>query len=290
MTRASGGARFDGFWAIDWSGARGRTRNIAVARLDAGSRTPRLVAPRGGDSWTREAVVERLAREAGSGRRILAGFDFAFSFPLQALDALGLPRDASMAETWEAVERACAGSPGLHGGGFVDAAPPRTFWRSGPTPPWWRAPMRLADERCATATGARPESVMKLVGAKQVGLGALAGMRSLRALRIASRGAFAVWPAMPPGDASVAVEIFPTIHRLQATGSVAKIRDADGLARALAAFGCRAPRLARVPGDDETDALVSVAALGQAASRADAFALPADGRAAREGWIFGVPP
>jgi hypothetical protein len=195
-----------------------------------------------------------------------------------------------MADVWEAVEAACAGSPGLHGGGFVEAAPDGTFWRRGPKPTWWRAPLRLVDERCAAATGARPESVMKLVGAKQVGLGALAGMRSLRALLGASRGAFSAWPATPAGGGSVAVEIFPTIHRLQALGAVAKIRDAATLERALAAFGCGAPRLAGPPGDDETDALVSAAALRQIARRADAFALPADGRPALEGWIFGVPP
>ena len=290
MTRVAADARFDGFWAIDWSGARGRTPNIAVARIAADADAPMLVAPPDGVAWTREAVVARLVREAAAGRRILAGFDFAFSFPVGVFGALGLRRDGAMADVWEAVEAACAGSPGLHGGGFVEAAPDGTFWRRGPKPTWWRAPLRLVDERCAAATGARPESVMKLVGAKQVGLGALAGMRSLRALLGASRGAFSAWPATPAGGSSVAVEIFPTIHRLQALGAVAKIRDAATLERALAAFGCGAPRLAGPPGDDETDALVSAAALRQIARRADAFALPADGRPALEGWIFGVPP
>lgn len=290
MTRPGAGPRLDAFWAIDWSGARGRTRNIAVARLAAGSDMPELVPPPDGVAWTREDVVARLAREVASGRRILAGFDFAFSFPLAVFDVLGLRRDGTMADVWEEVEQACALSPGLHGGDFVDAAPAGAFWRAGPMPAGWRAPLRLVDERCALATGARPESVMKLVGAKQVGLGALAGMRSLRALRRACGDAIAVWPAMPPGKASVAVEIFPTIHRLHATGSTAKIRDVDVLSRALAALGCATPRLAAPPGDDATDALVSAAALRQIACRADAFALPADGRAALEGWIFGVPP
>jgi len=234
MTRAAAGGCFESFWAIDWSGARGRTRNIAVARLGADAAAPELVAPPDGVAWSREDVVARLAGEAIAGRRILAGFDFAFSFPVGVFAALGLPRDGSMADVWEVVEAACAGSPGLHGGGFVDAAPDGTFWRRGPKPAWWRAPLRLVDERCAVATGARPESVMKLVGAKQVGLGALAGMRSLRALLGASRGAFSAWPATAAGAGSVAVEIFPTIHRLQALGAVAKIRDAASLERALA--------------------------------------------------------
>ncbi|MBM3629075.1 MAG: hypothetical protein FJX21_14775 [Alphaproteobacteria bacterium] len=290
MTRSGAGPRFDAFWAIDWSGARGRTRNIAVARLAADAGAPELVEPPDGVAWTREGVVARLAGEAIAGRRVLAGFDFAFSFPVGVFAALGLRRDGTMADVWEAVEAACAGAPGLHGGGFVEAAPDGTFWRRGPRPAWWRAPLRLVDERCAAATGARPESVMKLVGARQVGLGALAGMRSLRALRRATEGAFAAWPATAPGAGSVAVEIFPTIHRLHATRSLAKIRDAAALARALAAFGCAAPRLSEAPGDDETDALVSAAALRQIAARADAFALPADGRPALEGWIIGVPP
>jgi hypothetical protein len=279
---------FDEFWAIDWSGARARPRGIAVARLAAGSSSPALSWPDGGGAWTRAGVVAALAEAVLGGRRVLAGFDFAFGFPQAALTPLGLSARAGLPELWEAVDRTCATAPDLHGGPFVEAAPAGMFWRSGRRPDGWTAGLRLTDTRCAAVGGVRPESVMKLIGPKQVGLAALSGMRSLAALRRRCGATLSIWPATPPVAGSVAVEIFPTLYRRRATGRLDKIRDAAELARALAHWGCEAPTLDRAPTDDETDALVSVAGMRAAARLPGAFAVPDDPRVACEGWIFGL--
>jgi hypothetical protein len=150
--------------------------------------------------------------------------------------------------------------------------------------------MRLTDTRCAEALSVQPESVMKLVGARQVGLGALAGMRCLAALRGRCGDRLAIWPADEPGGASLAVEMFPTLYRRRATGRIAKIRDPDTLSRALSVFGCGAPAISGALGDDATDALVSAAGLREAVRGGGVTRLPPDARARREGWIFGVPP
>lgn len=281
---------FDEFWAVDWSGARARPRGIAVARLSAGGRVPELLQPRAGAAWSRLEVLERLASAIGEGRRILAGFDFAFGLPVETLPPLGLAGCRSMPAVWAAVDRACAGAADLHGGPFVERAPSGVFWTRGPRPPGWTAAMRLTDTRCAEATGAIPESATKLVGAKQVGLAALSGMRFLAALRRRCGAALAVWPAETAQRPSAAVEIFPTIYRRRATGSVAKIRDAGTLRRALDSLGCAPPAPDRALSDDETDALVAAAGLREAVHAPGAFALPAARRVRREGWIFGVSP
>lgn len=283
-------ARFDEVWAVDWSGARGRVTGIAVACLAPGAAAPALIPPPAAAHWTRAAVVDLLAAAIGQGRRILVGFDFAFGLPAELLPALGLGDCRGLPCVWRAVDEACAGAPDLHGGPFVDAAPAGLFWRGGPRPSGWIAAMRMTDTRCAEALAARPESVMKLVGAKQVGLGALAGMRSLAALRRRCGPRLAVWPTDAPGRGSVAVEMFPTVYRRRATGSTAKIRDAGLLSRALSSFGCATPPTDGRLDDDATDALVAAAGLREDARGVDAFALPSAPRVRREGWIFGVPP
>jgi hypothetical protein len=279
---------FDEIWAVDWSGARARPRGIAVAKLADGSSCPVLSSPDRGGAWTRAGVVAALSEAIRGGRRVLAGFDFAFGFPQAVLSPLGLSGRAGLPELWEAVDRICATAPDLHGGPFVEAAPHGLFWRSGRQPDGWSAALRLTDTRCATIGGVRPESVMKLIGPKQVGLAALSGMRSLAALRQSCGPDLSIWPVSPPGAGSVAVEIFPTLYRRRATGRLDKIRDMAGLVRALAHWGCEAPRLDRVPTDDETDALISAAGMRAAAGLPGAFALPDDPRVAREGWIFGL--
>jgi hypothetical protein len=282
--------RFDEVWAVDWSGARGRPRNIAVARLTADARMPELLRPAHGPVWTRGAVLDRLAQAIGEGRRVLAGFDFAFGLPVETLTPLGLAGCRDMPALWAAVDRVCAAAPDLHGGPFVAGAPAGVFWTRGPRPPGWSAALRLTDTRCAQTSGALPESVTKLVGAKQVGLAALSGMRFLAALRARCGPALAIWPAEAPERPSVAVEIFPTIHRRLSTGRGGTIRDAATLSRALDVLGCATPSLDRTPSDDETDALIAAAGMRATLRASRAFALPAAPRARREGWIFGVDP
>lgn len=283
--------QFDAFWAIDWSGARSGYRGIAVARLRRGHGMVELLAPPRGGYWTRTAVAERLLAEIRAGRRLLVGFDFAFSLPMTTRKRLGIAAGTGMAALWDRVEALCIGEPDFYAGGFVDAAPSGLFWMRGQRPAGWDGGLRLVDRRARVDPGVTPESALKLIGAKQVGRAALAGMRVLAALRRELGARIAIWPTMrvEPG-ASVLVEIFPTLFRHRALGRLAKIRDATTLDDALAAFAARAPILPLTAlSDDATDALVSVAGMRHYARRADALDPPADPTALDEGWIFGVP-
>lgn len=286
---------FDAIWAVDWSGAKGRYHGVAVARLSSqGRRRPgvaEMVPAPGGGVWTRTAVVERVAREIQAGRRLLVGFDFAFSFPCSVLTGWRIGPRASMRDVWAHVEAGSAGAADFYAGPFVEAAAPDQFWRRGPRPDGWNGDLRMVDHAAWRRAGVRPESVTKLIGPKQVGLGALAGMRALLALKRDVGPGLVVWPEAEIGDGSVIVEIFPTLFRRQALGRIDKIRDGVALSRALAAFGMQAAEGSGdgALSDDATDALVSVAGLRQYSRQPDAFALPRDRRARREGWIFGVP-
>lgn len=291
MKKVAPPVQFDEIWAVDWSGARGAYDGVAVARAWPGRDRVEIVAPGRGRRWTRTAVVERLALEIGAGNRLLAGFDFAFSLPAEVMPACGLGPDATIRDVWDRVEAVCEDDTDFYAGRFVEAAPEGLFWRLGACPPGWSAALRAVDRRAPGTVGVRPETVLKLIGAKQVGRAALAGMRALAALTRSLGPKLALWPGPVRGGQSVVVEIFPTLFRRQALGGLAKIRDAETLGRALAAFGARAGALGSAPlSDDATDALVSAAGLRQYCDRSDAFAMPRDPLAFQEGWILGVPP
>lgn len=285
---------FDSCWAIDWSGARSGYRGVAVARARTGSREVNPVPPPPGLAhWTRTALVARLAAEIAGGERMLIGFDFAFGFSRDSRAALGLASGWSLCEVWAEVDRRCMGAPDHYGGAFVEAAADGIYWRRGKQPAGWAEGLRRVDLRARDAAGVRPESLLKLVGTKQVGLASLAGMRALHALSAAAGPRLAVWPGPVRQGQSVVVEIFPTLFRRAALGRVAKIRDAAMLAEALAWWKARggADAVARRDGsisDDVTDALVSAAALRKIIGVPDALAEPQDPDAAHEGWIFGV--
>jgi hypothetical protein len=183
--------------------------------------------------------------------------------------------------------------PDHYAGAFVEAAAPGVYWRRGPRPAAWDEGLRVVDLRARAASGVRPESMLKLVGTKQVGLASLAGMRALHALRLDAGPDLAVWPGPVAQGQSVIVEIFPTLFRRAALGGLAKIRDGRTLERALAPWGAHAPRPLRdaaALSDDLTDALVSAAALRHIAAAPRAFDPPSDPAAEGEGWIFGVTP
>ncbi|MGB2304200.1 MAG: hypothetical protein ACPH6D_06360, partial [Candidatus Puniceispirillales bacterium] len=71
---------FDCFVGIDWSGAKGRYhKGIQVAMLDADSTQAELITPPDRRGWSRKMVMDWLLSQRQSGKRVLAGFDFAFA-------------------------------------------------------------------------------------------------------------------------------------------------------------------------------------------------------------------
>ncbi|MSP49295.1 MAG: hypothetical protein EXQ95_08215 [Alphaproteobacteria bacterium] len=278
---------FTRFAALDWSGAR-RANGIAIAVCAPGRGAPRLVACPDGRRWSRlqalEWVTALIARE-----RVLVGFDFAFSLPFsRARRYFGRP-DPSVRDLWALVDGLGGDAHDLWGGGF--AADPRfapDFWRAGPRPPGYVEPHRPTEVACRAAGLGAPESPYKLIGAKQVGLGALAGMRVLRRLQAAA----AVWPFDGDAGRPVLAEIYPRLFLRRAGAGNAKIRDWGDLGAALAALGSRSPVAGPMPpSDHDTDALVAAAGLRALAGAGGVWDAPRHDNEAlrREGWIFGVP-
>ncbi|MDF1503167.1 hypothetical protein [Roseisolibacter sp. H3M3-2] len=203
---------------------------------------------------------------------VIAGLDFAFSFPAWFVDALGGTARAAWAAARDAGEA----------------------WLRDPRAPFWRRagagvpgePLRLAEREAAERSSRRPSSVFTLVGPGQVGPGSVRGMPGLLALQ---DGGAAVWPfdAVRAGEPLV-VEIWP---RLCYGEPVVKAR-ADARAAWVARHAPRLPpalRDAAVAADDAVDALRPAVALWRARDALAALPPARDAVEAKEGRIW-VPP
>lgn len=268
---------FDRFIGIDWSGAaQPGYAGVAVAACAAGRAAPALVAAPG-KGWTRAAVLDWLRAELAKPQRLLIGFDFAFALPADGRPAAAL---------WADVDRTCNGDADLLGSRYAVGDP--RFWTSGPQPAGWNATPRATESACRDASLGHPQTPFQLIGAKQVGKGALAGMRLLHRLDREHGEQVAIWPfdaAAGRDRRSVVCEIYPRLFIRRAGLGNAKLRTRDDLNHALNALASIG--LARGSFDDhQCDALVSAAGLRHLA---DDAALWAAGAAQPEGWIFGVP-
>ncbi len=263
--------------AIDWSGdRRAPQRRIWVAEAREGQ----LVALTGG--LDREAAVAFVVA-AGD---VVAGFDFAFSFP-----------------AWFVREQGCATVDAL----WSRVARDGEAWLAACAPPFWGRPgrarpargtgepeLRVSEATLGAGPGAggsagagagdtagadgsagagvggttafRPKSVFQIGGAGAVGTGSIRGMPLLRVLRGAG---FALWP-WDAARAPMALEIYPRAL----TGPVVK-RSAEAREAYLAHDPRVPPALLAiaVASEDAFDAAVS--ALELAARLPELLALPA---------------
>ncbi len=278
---------FDAFIAIDWSGAGGAYDGIAVARAEIGQGAPRLVRP-SGRRWTRTEIAEWLHGELAKEQRLLIGFDFSFSMPFSETQGYPVGAARDVLALWDLIDEAGFADADFGCAGIV--ADPRfanLYWSRGKQPRDWVPLQRLSETACVAATGTRPETVFKLVGAKQVGKASLTGIRVLRQVRTQNEGRVSVWPC-EPASYSVLAEIYPTLFRKQAAGSLAKLRTASELNRALKHFKSRSVSY-KTLSDHETDALISAAGLRRLVADGWRPTLPGNARIHREGWICGVP-
>jgi hypothetical protein len=282
---------FDRFVAVDWSGARGAYDGIAVAECRAGSDAPSLISPPG-RNWRRRDFSVWLEEQAGRDEAMLIGIDCAFSLPREASEAmLGGPHDAPA--LWRYIDRHCADRDDFYGGDFVgrsEHAP--LFWSAGKRPADFIEHRRATELACHRAGLGTPESPLKLIGARQVGKGGLAGMRVFARLRRNLGEIFAVWPFDPVEAARVVcVELYPRLFLRMAKHGNGKVRTLSQLDRCLAALatGPYADRGA-APSDHQADALVSASGLRLIAGDAAVWRPTGMDALARraEGWIFGV--
>ena len=289
---------FDAFIGVDWSGARGpRLPGLQVAECLAGTGAPAIRDNPVGGAWTRTAFADWLGARLLDGSKYLIGMDFSFSFPYTDVGAYfpgaaASPRD--MFALWRFAEDRCAGEDGFYGRAMVrceDTAP--YFFAPGRRGDRYAPRLRRSDRRCAELGLGTPETVFKLIGPKQVGLGSLSGMRVIQKLR-ERPGGLSVWPAEGRNARSVCVDVFPRAFLRRATRTTRKVASMDDLNAVLAFYESSAVTSDDLPGGanfgDKSDALVSAAAL-RALSREDELWQPSglsDAVRHTEGWIFGV--
>lgn len=256
--------------AVDWSGAREPLRNLwaATARdgvlVDLHPLATRL-----------DAVTEVITLAQNAGSPLVAGFDFAFSFPRWFLGHHGL---ASARAAWQLA--------GRHGESWLAGCPPPFFGLKGSKRPGAAALFRQTERRCAASGAGQPKSVFQIGGAGAVGKGSIRGMPYLSMLADAG---FSIWPFDDPGRWT-AVEIYPRLL----TGPVVK-RSPEARAGLLAdlvdAGRLTDEQAARAAiSEDAFDAVVSVLAMAQHVTGGRLEGLGPAGEVERlEGAIW-VPP
>jgi hypothetical protein len=199
---------------------------------------------------TRAAAIDWLetflAAEAAAGRRVLAGFDFAFGFPRGFAAALtGRPEALAV---WERLAFEMCDGPGNDNNRFavaaeINAALPGTgpFWgRPGrldlpalPVRGSTRAGHGLPERRLVETRVPRAQPVWKLYTAGSVGGQALTGIAALERLRRRLGRSVAVWPfetglRPPRSPAIVLAEVYPSLlaPRVAEAEARGEIRDA----------------------------------------------------------------
>ena len=164
---------FDQFIAIDWTGARNPvvSKAIAVAVCQKNKTAPEILE----GQWSRRRVADMIVELAQQSSRILIGIDCNFGYAQQTgLRQFGPDYDYS--DLWQAVDESSHAEENYFAGPYWQGHPD-IFWMSGKMPPGFTMPRRVTEQLCGQAGYGWPESPFKLIGAKQVGKGGLAGMR-----------------------------------------------------------------------------------------------------------------
>ena len=281
-------ARFDTFVAIDWSGAKGKKhKGIAVAEARRGTGAPLLIRP--GHVWSRTEVLNWLLEKADD-EATLFGFDFSFAPPFIERGCYlpgeaGLPDDAK--SFWSYVDRVSL-SEDLGAADFLETLHRRHFYfgiADGVKADF--VFFRQCDAALNRQGGRKTASAYDAIGAAQVAKASFAGMRLLNRLS----GTIPVWPVDPlPATGSAVVEIYTRIYLRRAGTDGRKLRNSGDLDLALMGLGSKPARLAFVPTDHQTDALVTAAGMRNLIADPAAFAPVAltPDIARTEGWTFGV--
>jgi len=285
-------SRFTRFAAIDWSGeAVARPQGLALGVAGEGDAAPKLVRPAAG--WSREELADWILDRRDE--NILFGLDLSPAFPFLDESAYfpgwqETPADARA--LWTLVEEIAGADPHLGASSFVAHPEARRHFRQrgdlGDRHPPGRGRLRMC-EHGQRAMGLSPYSCFNLVGAAQVGKSSLTGMRVLHRLS----GKVPIWPFDPlPERGAVIVEIYTALAARMAgvRRGASKLRHAEALDTALAAYGT-GPHTPLARYDDHaTDAILTAAWLRHAGNRPDLWQPPGltPEIAQTEGWTFGV--
>lgn len=286
---------FDRFVGIDWTGAKTPvvSKSIAVAECIHGLAAPCLVR----QDWSRQKLCDFIEQCLSEGHRTLIGMDCNFGYAQDILKKQLGPK-ATAHDLWRTVDTLNQDEANFFAGRFWTHEDYKSdFWTEGKKPKGFHLSRRITETQCGEKGYGWPESPFKMIGAKQVGKGGLAGMRLAHYLKSYYRDKVCIWPFDDPtiwNKATIVItEIYPRQFIMRAGLGLKKLRNATDLNKALEAMKS-APMDHAVVSDHDTDALVTAAGMrhlcGQKETLPKALSQPIEDRAVLtcEGWIFGV--
>ncbi len=287
---------FDQFIGVDWSGAKApiKTKSIAVASLSKEKDDLTLHQ----NIRSRSAVANFIGNVIKGGKRTLIGIDCNFGYAVEILRKQ-IGQNATAPDLWAKVDDVNAENPNLFAGDFwMHPKFKEDFWTTGKMPINFQMPKRMTEIICADNGYGRPESPFKLIGAKQVGKGGLAGMRMAHILKQKYGSKVAIWPFDNDQSCDLAVvvltEIYPRQFIMRAAMGSQKIRKDNDLKKILEFYGLTNQKHKNFT-DHDTDALVSAAGLrylcGMNQTIPNTISNPSrmtKTAQSCEGWIFGV--
>lgn len=243
-------------------------------------------------------IVEHIKSQLKNKRRTLIGIDCNFGFA----DDFGkqiVGEEYTGHDMWATIDKTNTEITNFFAGGFWTHSEYESyFWTDGTMPDGFQMPRRLTEQACIESGHGVPESPFKLIGAKQVGKGGMAGMRVAHYLKQTHGDDVAIWPfdtmAVCNAASVVITEIYPrTFIRRGGLGNT-KLRNLSDVNTILSYLNSK-PIQSQIVTDHQTDALVSAAGLrflcGDEEHVPFAMSIPPPEAAklcTREGWIFGV--
>lgn len=271
-----------------------------VAQCFSGNAAPEIVNNKQEQGWRRKDIINWLVELNNEGQRVLAGFDFAFSYPYcDRKDYFpGHPDSPDSVESlWEKIETICHDESDFYGGPFYkpsDAMFVEYLHYPSRKGKHYEDRLRQTDASCRKE-GCYPSSVFKCLGPQSVGIGSIAGMRMLHYVNRELEQSYLIWPFHQINHSiSVIVEIYPRLFFKKAhQNSPSAWRDLTIVNEVLRHFETDPlpPDTTIGSGDkDIIDAIVSAAAIRNLATKSN-YWNPAgltDCARAYEGWIFGV--
>ena len=304
---------FSHYMGIDWSGAKTpkRSHSIAVSQCSSGQLQSNrqcsalMAAPTALEhKLSREDVFDILSDAVTSSRRTLVGIDCNFGY-CQSVAHAQFYNNITAQKLWHEINTLCQHENNYFAGEvWTSIALAKHFWCEGKQPNWFNAKqLRRVTEQAAADSGLGiPESPFKLIGAKQVGKGGLAGMRLLHHLKTNFADKVAIWPfeaSLTDTATLVICEIYPRLFIRYAKYGNQKVRSIKELNTILKRLGTAPYADANAHESDSlndhlTDAIISSAGLRwftecmTEMQPLSTYHLPPAATTV-EGWIFGIP-
>ncbi len=297
---------FEEFIGIDWSGAKQpvKTHSISLASCQSADASAPIALE---SSLSRQDVYEQILARCQSSHKTLIGIDCNFSYCYK-VGKEQFSHDARYTDLWKEVENLNIEQTNFFAGEcWKQESFKKYFWTEGKQPDWFNIEslQRATEARAHAQEFGKPESPFKLIGAKQVGKGGLAGMRLLRALKEKCGDALAIWPfEMDKVQKAkvVIAEIYPRLFIRKAGLGNAKVRDVPSLNKVLHHYSSKPFDNDMHLNDHLTDAIIASAGLRSAFAGVDQniefekqikhTPLNTEGLPKRalifEGWILGV--